>query len=121
MYDGQWKYEVEKELIASRINSLKEFDTELKDSKHLGLFKSKLEYGESKEKCCKNATNGEIVSCLNDYAAQHPRQTYWLPFLNCRARAKSALSSCCLKVGKRLPVTKYGSIKIAVNPIGGNK
>ena len=49
-------------------------------------------------------------------ANKHPRQSYWLPFLNCRSRAKSALEACCLKIGKRREKADIGALHFDFAP-----
>ena len=112
---GRWRSEEEKEARAIFHKSeLKEWDTNLKQGKVV------LSYGLAKNKCCKNATKGDILSCLDEFKNQHADATYRLPFSSCRARASEALSACCLTVGNEIE-TKFGEITLTIEPIGGGK
>ena len=122
---GKWEEEIGKEILAiTTKESLKEWDTKLKRETKwwwLGLVDNKLEYGDNKGKCCKNVNREDVVNCIMDYTDKNAKLSYRLPFLHCRARAKDALSACCLKVGDRIPTTVVGDIRIDLTPVGGTK
>lgn len=121
---GHWMREQDrqgKELILALANSagsLKEWDTELKTRSFFGLFSKKFEYGSQdvKGKPCACADSTAVHDCLRDFVEKHPRMTYRLPFLSCRARARDALSACCLTVGKEIPV-RIGRVELKMSPV----
>ncbi|MDY0361033.1 MAG: hypothetical protein RBR08_06255 [Desulforegulaceae bacterium] len=115
-HKGQWVPEHDPRLgkefmVASNKIKLLVWETKLKkwnyqhsssgggeDAKKGEFVEATFNYGKAKGKCCSTAKKEDVISCLNPYIRGKGVQKYQFPFFQCRARAKSALSACCLEV-----------------------
>ena len=59
-----------------------------------------LQGGSAKGKCCRDATAGDILSCMDGRIALAQGMQFGIVFRNCRRMSNVVITKCCLRRGK---------------------